>query len=58
LGGVVLDTSVIIKAVLKPGKWLPRSVYERELETQRKSRLLIRLLNEEGWRFSYLSLLL
>jgi len=48
LGGVVLDTSVIIKAVLKPGKWLPRSVYERELETHRKSRLLIRLLNEKG----------
>jgi len=48
LGRVVLDTSVIVKAVLKPGKWLPRSVYERELETHRKSRLLIRLLNEKG----------
>jgi len=48
LGRVVLDTSVIVKAVLKPGKWLPRSVYELELETHRKSRLLIRLLNEKG----------
>jgi len=48
LDGVVLDTSVIVKAVLKPGKRLPRSVYERELETHRKSRLLIRLLNEKG----------
>jgi len=48
LGRVVLDTSVIVKAVLKPGKWLPRSVYERELETHRKSRLLIRSLNEKG----------
>jgi len=48
LGRVVLDTSVIVKAALKPGKWLPRSVYERELETHRKSRLLIRLLNEKG----------
>jgi len=48
LGRVVLDTSVIVKAVLKPGKWLPRSVFERELETHRKSRLLTRLLNEKG----------
>jgi len=48
LGRVVLDTSVIVKAVLKPGKWLPRSVYERGLETRRKSRLLIKLLNEKG----------
>jgi len=47
LGRVVLGTSVIVKAVMKPGKWLPRSVYERELETRRKSRLLIRLLNEK-----------
>jgi len=44
LGRVVLDTSIIVKAVLKPGKWLPRSVYERELETHRKSRLLIRVV--------------
>jgi len=35
-----------VKAVLKPGRWLPGSVYERELETHRKSRLLIRLLSE------------
>lgn len=57
MGRVVLDTSIIVKAVLKPGKWLPRSVYERELETHRKSRLLIRLLNEKRWRFLYLLLL-
>jgi len=47
MGRVVLDTSVIVKAVLKPGRWLPRDVYEREIETHRKSRLLIRLLKEE-----------
>ncbi|PLJ78195.1 MAG: hypothetical protein B7L53_01765 [Thermofilum sp. NZ13] len=45
---MVLGANVIVKAVLKPGKWLPRSVYERELETHRKSRLLVRLLNEKG----------
>jgi len=56
LGRVVLDTSVIVKAVLKPGKWLPRSVYE--LETHRKSRLMIKLLNEKGLSSSYPLLLL
>jgi len=48
LGRVVLDTSAIVKADLKPGRWLPGSAYERELETHRKSRLLIRLLSEKG----------
>ncbi len=48
MGRVVLDTSVIVKAVLKPGRWLPRDLYERELETHRKSRLLARLLREKG----------
>ncbi len=47
MGKVVLDTSVIVKAVLKPGKWLPRNVYEREVETHEKSRLLIRLVKEK-----------
>jgi len=47
MGKVVLDTSVIVKAILKPGKWLPRDIYEREIETHKKSRLLIRLLGEK-----------
>lgn len=47
MGRVVLDTSVIVKAILKPGRWLPKDVYEREVETYRKSRLLIRLLREK-----------
>ncbi len=47
MGKVVLDTSVIIKAVLKPGRWLPRDVYEREIKTHKKSRLLIRLVKEK-----------
>jgi len=47
LGVVVLDTSVIVKAVCGTGRWLPRSVYKRKPETHRKSRLLIRLLDEK-----------
>ncbi|OYT47828.1 MAG: VapC toxin family PIN domain ribonuclease [Desulfurococcales archaeon ex4484_42] len=47
MGKVVLDTSVIVKAVLKPSRWLPRDIYEREVETHEKSRLLIRLVKEK-----------
>ncbi len=47
MGRVVLDTSVIVKAILTPSRWLPKDVYEREVETHRKSRLLIRLLKEK-----------
>jgi len=45
---VVLDSSVIVKAVLKPGSWLPTSIYERELKTHDKARLLVRKLKSEG----------
>lgn len=38
---VVLDSSVIVKAVLRPGRWLPSEVYERELETHDKAGILI-----------------
>jgi len=44
---VVLDTSVIVKAILTPSRLQPKDVYEREVETHRKSRLLIRLLREK-----------
>ena len=47
MGKVVLDTSIIVKAILKPGRWLPRDTYEREIKTHEKSRLLIRLLKEK-----------
>ncbi len=47
MGKVVLDTSVIVKAILKPGRWLPRDIYEREIKTHEKLRLLIRLLKEK-----------
>ncbi len=46
MGKVVLDTSVIVKAILKPSRWLLRDIYEREVETHKKCRLLIRLLKE------------
>ena len=41
---VVLDSSVIIKSILKPGRWLSREVYKRELETHRKARTLVKTL--------------
>ena len=47
---VVLDSSVIVKAVLKPGRWLPREVYEREVNTHIKAKALIKLLDKYGVR--------
>jgi len=38
---------VIVKAVLKPSRWLPKNIYEREVETHEKSRLLIRLVKQK-----------
>ncbi len=47
---VVLDSSVIVKAVLKPGRWLSKEVYEREVETHAKAKTLIRLLDKHDVR--------
>ena len=41
---VVLDSSVIIKSILRPGRWLPKEVYKRELETHHKARTLVKTL--------------
>jgi len=41
---VVLDSSVLVKSILKPGHWLPDEIYKRELETHRKARILIKTL--------------
>jgi len=38
---------VIVKAVVKPGRWLPKDIYGREVKTHKKSRLIIRLLEEK-----------
>jgi len=49
LGEVVLDSSVIVKSLVKPGHWLPRHVLEREEETHVKAKTLIRLLSEKHY---------
>ncbi len=41
---VVLDSSVLVKSILKPGRWLPEEVYRRELETHHKARDLVKTL--------------
>ncbi len=45
---VVLDSSVIVKNILKPGRWLPEEVYRRELETHHKARVLVKMLKSSG----------
>ncbi len=47
---VVLDSSVIVKAVLRPSHRLPSKIYERELETHNKARTLIKMLKERQLR--------
>jgi predicted nucleic acid-binding protein len=47
---VVLDSSVIVKAVLRPGHWLPSEIYKRELETHDKARALIKILRKRQVR--------
>ena len=42
----VLDTSTIIKSIFKPPKSLSREIYERELETHKKCRVLIKRIEE------------
>ncbi len=44
---VVLDSSVIVKAIVKPGHWLPAEVYRREIETHKKARRVIELLKQK-----------
>ncbi|MEB2836865.1 MAG: type II toxin-antitoxin system VapC family toxin [Desulfurococcales archaeon] len=41
---MVLDSSVIIKSILKPSRWLSEEVYSRELETHHKARALVKAL--------------
>jgi len=43
---VVLDTTVIIKALLMPSTKLPPNVYAREQETHRKCRSILEILDE------------
>lgn len=32
MGKVVLDSSVLVKSVLRPGRWLPSNIYCRVLQ--------------------------
>ena len=45
---VVLDSSIIVKSILKPGRWLPEEVYKRELETHYKARTLVKTLKSNN----------
>ena len=45
---VVLDSSIIVKSILKPGRWLPEEVYKRELETHYKARTLVKTLKSSN----------
>ncbi len=42
----VLDTSVIVKSIFKPLKSLSGELYEREMETHEKCRLIIKRIEE------------
>ena len=46
---VVLDTSVIVKSILKPPRHLPRHVYRREVETRRKIHAILEILESRGY---------
>ena len=43
---VVLDTSVIVKALLRPRRSLPQKVLERENRTHEKARLVVHLCDD------------
>ena len=45
---VVLDSSVIVKSILRPGRWLPGEVYRRELETHHKAKALVKALKSSS----------
>ena len=43
---VILDTSVIVKALLRPRRSLPQEVLERENQTHEKARLVVHLCDD------------
>jgi len=45
----VLDTSVVAKSILAPPRHLPKDIYDREMETRRKIRVILDLLEGNGW---------
>ncbi|ASJ08069.1 nucleotide-binding protein [Thermococcus siculi] len=46
--GVVLDSSVVLKALIAPPRNLKEDVLKRELETHRKCRLVLERIEERG----------
>ncbi|MCE4619397.1 MAG: type II toxin-antitoxin system VapC family toxin [Desulfurococcales archaeon] len=48
MGSVVLDTTVIVKSILKPPRHLPPHVYRREVETQKKIHDILEVLESQG----------
>ncbi len=49
-GKVVLDTSVVAKSILAPPKYLQRDIYEREMETRQKIRVILGLLEKMSYK--------
>ena len=49
MNSVVLDTSVIVKSVLKPPMHLPPHVYRREVETRGKIHAILEILESRGY---------
>ena len=49
MDSVVLDTTVVVKSVLKPPRHLPPHVYRREVETRRKIHAILEVLESRGY---------
>lgn len=47
---VVLDTSVVAKSILAPPRYLRRDIYEREIKTRDKIRVILHLLEERSYK--------
>ena len=48
-GSVVLDTTIIVKSVLKPPAHLPPDIYKREVETREKIHAILEILERQGY---------
>ena len=45
---VVLDTSIVAKSIMAPPRYLPKDIYEREIKTREKIRVILSLLENSG----------
>lgn len=43
----VLDSSILIKSIFKPLRFLPKEAYAREIETHDKCRRLLKMIDEK-----------